>query len=112
MRSLEAAESIAKTILIVDDVPANLEVVSRHLESHGYRAVVAQGGKEGIERAELVQPDLILLDVLMPGARRLRDLPAPEGERDHARHPGDLHDGADRHRPTSSPASRSARSTT
>jgi len=67
MHSPEAAESIAKTILIVDDVPANLEVVSRHLESHGYRTVVAQSGREGIERAELVRPNLILLDVLMPG---------------------------------------------
>ncbi len=63
----EAAESIAKTILIVDDVPANLAVVSRHLEDHGYRAVVAQSGAEAIERAELVRPNLILLDVLMPG---------------------------------------------
>lgn len=67
MRPPEDSVSIAKTILIVDDVPANLEVVSRHLENHGYRTVVAQSGEEGIERAELVQPNLILLDVLMPG---------------------------------------------
>jgi two-component system sensor histidine kinase/response regulator len=67
MRSLEAPEPGTKTILIVDDVPANLEVVGWHLERHGYCAVVAQGGEEGIERAELVRPSLILLDVLMPG---------------------------------------------
>ena len=67
MNSLEVPESSAKTILIVDDVPANLEVVSRQLENHGYRAVVAQGGEEGVERARLVLPNLILLDVLMPG---------------------------------------------
>ena len=67
MHTPEAAESIAKTILIVDDVPANLEVVSRHLENHGYHAVVAQSGQEGVERAERVRPNLILLDVLMPG---------------------------------------------
>jgi len=67
MHSLELPESSAKTILIVDDVPANLEVVSRQLENHGYRAVVAQGGEEGVERARLVLPNLILLDVLMPG---------------------------------------------
>ena len=85
MRSLEAAESIAKTILIVDDVPANLEVVSRHLESHGYRTVVAQSGKEGIERAELVRPNLILLDVLMPGVdgfETCRRLKGSESTRD------------------------------
>lgn len=67
MLSPEVPESSAKTILIVDDVPANLEVVSRQLENHGYRAVVAQGGEEGVERARLVLPNLILLDVLMPG---------------------------------------------
>ena len=55
------------TILIVDDMPANLEVVTSHLERQGYRAVVALSGDEGIERAEYVQPDLILLDVMMPG---------------------------------------------
>ena len=85
MRSPEAAESIARTILIVDDVPANLEVVSQHLENHGYRTVVAQSGKEGIERAELVRPNLILLDVLMPGVdgfQTCRLLKASETTRD------------------------------
>ena len=85
MRPPDDSVSIAKTILIVDDVPTNLEVVSRHLESHGYRTVVAQSGEEGIERAELVQPNLILLDVLMPGAdgfetcRRLKASPTTRG---------------------------------
>ncbi|MFL6695763.1 MAG: sensor histidine kinase [Vitreoscilla sp.] len=55
------------TILIVDDMPANLEVVTNHLERRGYCAVVALSGEEGIERAEYVRPDLILLDVMMPG---------------------------------------------
>ena len=85
MRSLEATESGTKTILIVDDVPANLEVVGRHLENHGYRTVVAQGGQEGIERALLVQPSLILLDVLMPGMdgfEACRHLKANESTRD------------------------------
>ena len=55
------------TILIVDDMPANLEVVTTHLERQGYCAIVALSGDEGIERAEFVRPDLILLDVMMPG---------------------------------------------
>jgi two-component system sensor histidine kinase/response regulator len=67
MAALSAGETAAKTILIVDDMPANLEVVTSHLERQGYCAVVALGGEEGIERAEFVQPDLILLDVMMPG---------------------------------------------
>ncbi len=56
-----------KTILIVDDMPANLGVLTSHLERQGYTAVVAQGGEEGVERALFVRPDLILLDVMMPG---------------------------------------------
>ena len=85
MHSPEAVESTSKTILIVDDLPSNLEVVGRHLENHGYRAVVAQGGEEGIARAELVRPDLILLDVLMPGVdgfETCRRLKAREDTRD------------------------------
>ncbi|HSW08306.1 sensor histidine kinase [Aquabacterium sp.] len=55
------------TILVVDDLPANLELVARHLEHQGYRVTVAQAGDEAIERAVLVRPALILLDVMMPG---------------------------------------------
>jgi signal transduction histidine kinase len=74
-------DASAKTILIVDDMPANLGVLTSHLERQGYIAVVAQGGEEGVERAEFVQPDLILLDVMMPGVdgfetcRRLKSSP-------------------------------------
>ena len=55
------------TILVVDDMPANLDVVTRHLEQHSYEVVVAQDGEEALARASFVLPDLILLDVLMPG---------------------------------------------
>jgi diguanylate cyclase (GGDEF)-like protein/PAS domain S-box-containing protein len=57
----------AQTILIVDDNPVNLAVVVDHLEDHGYHVAVAQGGEEALKRAAFVQPDLILLDVMMPG---------------------------------------------
>ena len=56
-----------RTILIVDDVPANLAVAVDYLESHNFTVMVAQDGEEGIERAQMIQPDLILLDVMMPG---------------------------------------------
>jgi DNA-binding response OmpR family regulator len=55
------------TILIVDDTPANLAVMVDCLEAQGFRVLVAQDGEEGVRRAELVRPDLILLDVMMPG---------------------------------------------
>lgn len=38
-----------------------------HLEAQGYRVLIAQDGEEGLQRAELTRPDVILLDVMMPG---------------------------------------------
>jgi len=55
------------TILIVDDTPANLGVVVDSLESRGIRVLIALDGMEALERADFAQPDLILLDVKMPG---------------------------------------------
>lgn len=55
------------TVLIVDDIPANLGVAVEHLETRGYRVVIAQEGEEGLQRAVFVQPDIILLDVMLPG---------------------------------------------
>ncbi|HXA47039.1 MAG TPA: response regulator [Burkholderiaceae bacterium] len=55
------------TILIVDDTPANIGLLVDYLEDHSFRVVVAQDGEEGIKRAQFAQPDLILLDVMMPG---------------------------------------------
>lgn len=59
--------SHSATILIVDDTPANLGVIVEALEDHGLRVVVAQQGEEALQRAEYVRPDLVLLDVMMPG---------------------------------------------
>ncbi len=55
------------TLLIVDDTPANLGVVVDSLEERGLRILVAQDGEEGLQRAAYARPDLILLDVMMPG---------------------------------------------
>ena len=54
------------TILIVDDSPVSLSVAGVLLEGNGYRIAVAQNGAEGVQRAQQVLPDLILLDVMMP----------------------------------------------
>lgn len=61
------SESHNSTILIVDDTPANLGMIVESLEGHGFRVVVAQRGEEALQRANYVQPDLMLLDVMMPG---------------------------------------------
>lgn len=53
-------------ILIVDDIPANVEIAQMRLEAHGYEIVTAIDGEEGLEKAARLEPDLILLDVMMP----------------------------------------------
>lgn len=67
MSDISLAEQALATILIIDDVPANLGVAVEHLESRGYRVVIAQEGQEGLQRAAFVGPDVILLDVMLPG---------------------------------------------
>ena len=54
-------------ILIVDDVPANLDVLFQSLDSEGYDIMIASDGTTALEVAAGSQPDLILLDVMMPG---------------------------------------------
>jgi signal transduction histidine kinase len=82
----EAATSRSTaTILIVDDTPANLALIVEYLEARHFRMLVAQGGEEGLQRATLVQPDLILLDAIMPGIDGFevcRRLKARESTRD------------------------------
>jgi len=55
------------TILIADDNPTNLNVLFEYLSAQGYRILVAEDGAGAIEQAQYGQPDLILLDVMMPG---------------------------------------------
>jgi class 3 adenylate cyclase/CheY-like chemotaxis protein len=53
-------------ILIVDDNPANLDILRTRLSVHGYEIVTAADGEEALAEAREQQPDLILLDVMMP----------------------------------------------
>jgi two-component system, cell cycle response regulator len=55
-------------ILVADDDPAILQTMTWVLKEHGYDVVAAQGGQALLEQLEQRTPDLILLDVVMPGA--------------------------------------------
>jgi Response regulators consisting of a CheY-like receiver domain and a winged-helix DNA-binding domain len=57
---------MAKTILIADDEPNIVRLVQMNLERHGYKVVGAPDGREALKMMEESQPDLIVLDVMMP----------------------------------------------
>lgn len=57
----------AGRILVVDDQPANLRVVGTLLQRHGYEALSAASGEEALRVASAQVPDLMLLDMMMPG---------------------------------------------
>src|SRR5579864_5670787 len=54
-------------ILLVDDVPANLAVLTSALEPQGYEIFAAPSGASALQVAAKAKPDLILLDIMMPG---------------------------------------------
>lgn len=63
----ETESSFRHTILIVDDNPTNLGVLSNYLKQYGFRILVARNGESALQKAHYVEPDIILLDVMMPG---------------------------------------------
>lgn len=58
---------IGAKILIVDDIPANLNILRKALESEGYKISVAPSGEVALKIAARATPELILLDIVMPG---------------------------------------------
>ncbi|MEG4808231.1 response regulator [Microcoleus sp. F8-D3] len=55
------------TILVVDDTPTNLQVLFDVLSEQGYRVAIAKNGETALQRVQSSEPNLILLDVMMPG---------------------------------------------
>jgi len=62
-----APGSQAASLLVIDDDPRSAELLRTQLQAHGYRVEIALDAQRGLQRAEQLQPDAILLDVLMPG---------------------------------------------
>ena len=54
-------------ILVIDDNTNNIKVMVASLREAGYTVIIARNGEMGLQRAKFSQPDLILLDILMPG---------------------------------------------
>ncbi|MGY4827200.1 response regulator [Sphaerotilaceae bacterium SBD11-9] len=72
----------AAVVLVVDDAPQSLGPLCQVLSDHGYTVIVARDGEAALARLDLVTPDAILLDAMMPGlsgfdvCRRIRQEPA------------------------------------
>jgi class 3 adenylate cyclase len=72
----------AARILVVDDTPNNVKLLKDLLTMKGYAVVTASSGPEGLEQIDKEHPDLVLLDVMMPGmngydvCRKIRESPA------------------------------------
>jgi DNA-binding response OmpR family regulator len=83
-RTLDGVTADASRILVVDDDATVSEVVTRYLERDGYAVETAADGRTGLERALAEPPDLVVLDLMLPGidglevCRRLRAIaPVP-----------------------------------
>ncbi|QJD82151.1 response regulator [Cohnella herbarum] len=74
-----------QTILLVEDNELNRDMLSRRLIRKGYRVLLAEDGKQGVELAEELSPDLILMDMSLPvldgweATRILKDSPKSKG---------------------------------
>ena len=73
---------MAARVLVVDDDPVIVRLLEVNLRLEGYEVETASRGEEALERAAATSPDLVILDVMMPGldgwetCRRLREQPA------------------------------------
>lgn len=54
-------------VLIVDDSPTEMHILSNMMEKMGHAVITAENGEQGVITAKEAQPDLILMDVVMPG---------------------------------------------
>lgn len=61
-----AQNSKTRSILVVDDVPVNIQLLTTYLSSEGYSVISAKDGDEAIAQIHRFHPDLVLLDVMMP----------------------------------------------
>lgn len=55
------------TLLIIEDVPDNVKILLNFLSAAGFKVLIAKDGEQGLKVAEYAHPDVILLDVMMPG---------------------------------------------
>jgi DNA-binding response OmpR family regulator len=73
------------TVLVIDDDPVILELLRVNFEIEGFDVICASDGEEGLRRAQLDRPDVVISDIMMPrrdGLQLLTDLKADPGTED------------------------------
>lgn len=63
----QTSAGASPSVLLVDDEPANLQLLYESLHGSGYRLLVARDGQQALDIAERMRPDVVLLDIMMPG---------------------------------------------
>jgi two-component system, OmpR family, alkaline phosphatase synthesis response regulator PhoP len=58
---------MAKTVLVIDDDPGIVKIVASHLRAGSYTVITALDGEDGLRQCKIHKPDLVILDVMMPG---------------------------------------------
>lgn len=61
-----SGEVTGRKVLVIDDEPGIIEIVEANLEGDGFEVISASNGKEGLEKIKSEQPELVVLDVMMP----------------------------------------------
>jgi len=85
----QGTDKVGGKVLIVDDNAQNVELLQAYLEDLPVEILIARDGMEAMDKVRDGQPDLILLDIMMPKNERVRSLQKTQERPDHPRYSRD-----------------------